>query len=245
MLSADKGEHRIEELEGKGPPGIARHGAVSFAVNYHAFVRTCEEAGGLPLLPRRRHKSVDVIGLLMVPDARRHERTRHAYAHHVHAFGPDDFFRMTGRVRRRLPLMSAREILDFIALSRHDSRQFGRVMARLAELADDLDDATRAEIRNTADAVWERHYSIGDGMDLGWGIAHLLYALDDYAGALLYFERSTSVYGADSGTLYNMACCRHLLGRDAEAAATLDLVMRHDPDNAGAQALRSVCSAAA
>jgi len=244
LLSADKGEHRIELLEGQEAPGLVRHGSVSLPINYHAFVRVCEAADGLALVPNRRANSVEVVGLLMLPDAEAHSETRRAYALHVGDFGPDGFFGVTKQVCVRIPGMSAREILHFIRLSRNDGHQFARVLPRLSELADELDDATRAELSVTAEAVWALHFPIGEELDLACAIAHLLYALDDYQGALTFFERSTALYGADSGTLYNMACCRHMLGHDEEARAALHLVIRHDPGNDAARELRTACAAA-
>jgi tetratricopeptide (TPR) repeat protein len=244
LLSADLGEHRLEGLDGHGPPNPARHGSISLPVNYHAFIRFCEAAGGLALTPERPHDSIDVIGLLMVADAEHHHETRRAYRDHVQAFGPDDFFSITRRARAAIPQMSAGDILAHLRLGRYDSHLFGRCLPRLIELAGDFDPPTGAAIREAADAAWAQYFPLGEELDLASGIAALLYAMDDHVGALAYFERSAAIYGRDTGTLYNMACCLHLLGRDAEAAAALELVLRHDPGNAEARTLLSVCASA-
>lgn len=244
LLSADMGEHRLKRLDRRGPPLIARHGGISMAVNYHAFTRLCAKAGGLPLTAPR-HRDVNVIGLLMVADAKSCRETRGAWRRHVESFGPDDFFASANRARAKIPGMSAQDLLAHLHFSRHDSHQFGHMLPRLTVLAPSFDDATRAEVRAAADTVWDQYFPLGEELDLANAIAALLYAMDDPAGALAYFERSAAIYGRDSGTLYNTACCLHLLGRDVEATAMLEEVLRHDPGNDSARLLRGTCAAAA
>jgi hypothetical protein len=245
LLSADRGAYDLETLEGRRDPGLARHGSVSLPVNYHALAHLCEQGGGEALLPERAPHSIVVVGLLMVPAAGEYGETRDAYRRQVQDFGPDDFFALTRDILPQIPELSARAIIDHVQASLYDAVQFGRALPRLIELAHDMDDDMRARLREIADAVWTSYFPLGEACDLANDIGRLLYAMNDYAGALAYFERGIALYGADTGTLYNMACCRHLLGQDAEAAAMLDRVVRHDPRNEDAKALREVCVAAA
>jgi Tfp pilus assembly protein PilF len=69
--------------------------------------------------------------------------------------------------------------------------------------------------------------------------------MDDYPRALIYFERSMAIYGRDTGTLYNIAACHHLLGEPGEAAAALHEVLAHDPGNQPARNLLADCESAA
>jgi tetratricopeptide (TPR) repeat protein len=231
-------------LDGREPPGLARHGSVSLAVNYHAFTRFCAQGGGLALVPESRHGSINVIGLLMLAEAGRHRETQHAYRRHVQDFGPDGFYSITKHARKTIPAMSAEDILAYLRLSRHDSHQFGRYLPRLMELAAGLDDAARRDVTAAIEQVWEMYFPLGEDLDLANRIASLLYAMDDYPRALTYFERSMAIYGRDSGTLYNIAACRHMLGEHAAAAAVLRQVLEHDPGNEPAKALLADCESA-
>ncbi len=78
VLSADKGEHSLAALEGKAPPGLARHGSISLPVNYHAFTQFCVQRVGVALVPDIRHNSIDILGLLMVAEADRQRETLNA-----------------------------------------------------------------------------------------------------------------------------------------------------------------------
>jgi len=245
LLSADKGEHRLEALEGRSPPNPVRHGSVSLPINYHAFTSFCQHEGGLALVPTSRHRSINVIGLLMVADAAGHLETRNAYQRHVEEFGPDDFFTIMRQARQSLPQMSAQEILAFLRLSHHDSHQFGRHLPRLQQLAADFDDAMRHDVIAAAETVWAHYFPLGEEFDLANQIATLFYAMDDYPRALIYFQRSTEIYGEDTGTLYNMAACLHLLGENEEAAGLLQRVLELEPGNAEAASLLAQLDAVA
>ena len=105
------------------------------SVNYHAFVRMCERGGGVALLPAHGHRSIDVVGLVMVPDAGRFAETRRAYRHHVEEFGPDGFFTVSRHARAHIPQMSVDDILAYLRLSHHDSHLLARFLPRLMELA--------------------------------------------------------------------------------------------------------------
>ncbi len=85
--------------------------------------------------------------------------------------------------------------------------------------------------------MWAHYFPLGEDLDLANQIAALFYAMDDYPHALTYFQRSTEIYGEDTGTLYNMAACHHLLGASDEAAALLRRVLALEPDNAEAAGL--------
>ncbi|MGO4711444.1 tetratricopeptide repeat protein [Bradyrhizobium sp. 2TAF24] len=243
LLSADKGHHRLTELEGLRPPGLVRHGSFSLSVNYHAFAQACVDAGGLALLPADHHASIDVVGLLWVDDASAHGETQSAYRRHVLEFGPDSFYRITKHARQTIPDMTVDDILAYLRLGRYDSHQFGRYLPRLLELAPAMDAGARLDVMAAVERVWEMYFPLGEDLDLANRIAALLYAIDDHTGALDYFERSMAIYGIDTGTLYNIAACHHLLGAHDVAAAVLRKVLDYEPGNDAAQRLLSECEA--
>jgi tetratricopeptide (TPR) repeat protein len=240
ILSADKGNHRMAALDGTPAPNLVRHGSVSLTVNYHAFTHACVEAGGVALVPNS-HSSINVVGLLMLADADRHRETQIAYRRHVQEFGPDSFYSITKHARQTIPQMSAEDILAYLRLSRHDSHQFGRYLPRLMELAPEFDAATRQDVAAAIEFVWEMYFPLGEDLDLANRIAGLLYAMDDHAGALTYFERSMAIYGPDTGTLYNIAACYGLLGESGTAVEVLRKVLEYDGGNEAAKLLLSDC----
>jgi tetratricopeptide (TPR) repeat protein len=222
-----------------------RHGSVSLPVNYHAFTSFCGHGGGMALAPASHHQSINVIGLLMVTDPAAHGETRNAYQRHVQEFGPDSFFTITRHARQSIPQMSARDILAYLHLSHHDSHQFARYLPRLQQLAADFDEAARQDVAAAIEKVWAHYFPLGEELDLANQIATLFYAMDDYLPALIYFARSSEIYGEDTGTLYNMAACHYLLGENEAAADLLQRVLELEPSHAEAAGLLARLEAAA
>lgn len=237
LLSADKGEHRLGRLDGVPPPSPVLHGSFSLTVNYHAFAAWCEKAGGIALVPPHPHRSIAVLALLMTADAGDCRESMRCYDRLVGGFGPDDFYTVTRQAREQFGGMTVQEILSHLRLARFDSHLLLHALPRLVELAPDLDADMAVQVRQAADRAWEGYFPLGEAEDLANRIAALLYALDDYDGALVYYDRSIAIYGEDTGTLFNMALCHHMCGRYDAARPLLEVVVAHDATNAEAAAL--------
>jgi hypothetical protein len=217
MLSADKGDHRISSLQGRPAPDLVRHGSFSLNVNYHAFKATCEQEGGIALFPTAHHRSVNVGCLLMVPGATDHYHTLSTYRRQVEEFSPDDFYSVMRAAQEHCDTISLEGILAYLRLTLHDGHQFVRYLPRLVELAHLFGPYERDAVVTAAERVWELHFPLGEEMDLADLIARLMYALDDYARAITYFERSNAIYGEHTGTLDNITLCYQQLHQDGGA----------------------------
>jgi tetratricopeptide (TPR) repeat protein len=237
LLSADKGDHRLSALQGKTPPDLVLHGSFSLSVNYHAFKTFCEQSGGLALFPSAHHRSLDISCLLMLTNATAYVDTRHAYQGQVQDFSPDDFHTIMRHARQYIAAMSVEDILAYLRFSYYDSAQFAHYLPRLMELAPELNRDERQSVCAAVDKVWEMYFPLGEELDLAYQIACLLYNVDDYVGALTYFERSIEIYGPHTGTFYNLAACHQLVGQFEQAQSLLRKVLQYDPDNQQARAL--------
>lgn len=237
LLSADKGDHRLESFQGLRPPVLVGHtGCFSLSVNFHALNAYCEQGGGVALFPTSRHNSLEISGLLMVGEADGYVETRRAFQRHAQDFTVDDFYTITTHAGEYIADMSLKDILAYLRLGHHDSYQFSRYSPRLKELAPELDREERQAVGDAIDKVWELYFPLGEESDLAYEAGCLLYEMDDYARALTYFERSIEIYGEHAGTLFNMAACHQMIGQSAEAEALLRKVLEHDPDNQQARA---------
>jgi tetratricopeptide (TPR) repeat protein len=243
LLSADQGVHRMEDLDGQAEPTLLRHGSFSLRVNYHAIGAFCERRGGLSLFPRQPPAHLTVGCCLVVPGAREHRETRSAYRRKVEDFGPDDFYTIAWDARWLLDGLGVQELVAYLRLGRFDAHQLGRYLPRLTLLAPQVEGADREALLDVLDRVWDGYFPLGEELDLAHWIAGLLYTMDEYERALVFFERSIAVYGRDCGTLFNMAACHRLLGRVDRAQELLLLVLAHDPDNAAAAELLATIGA--
>lgn len=222
LLSADKGTHRLKDLEGRLPPALVRHGSFSLSVNYHAIKMLCERRGGVALFPPGRHDSVAVSCCLMLAGARDYRETQCAYRRHVAEFGPDDYYGITLHSRQHIAQMTVRDILAYLRLSRHDAHQFARYLPRLRELAPDFTVRDRDAVLAAIARVWDRYFPIGEGLNIAGEIAALLCEMDDCERALHYFTHAVRLHGATPDMLALMAACLQTLGRETEASALLN-----------------------
>jgi tetratricopeptide (TPR) repeat protein len=174
---------------------------------------------------------------LLVKNAADYRETRITYRRIVDHCGPDDFYTISRHARQDMATMTTVEILAYLRLSGHDSHLFAQYLPRLQELAPTMGQQERETVLALIERVWQGYFPLGEALDLAYEIACLLYALDDYAQALVYFERSVERYGAEPGTLYNMAICARLLGFSEQAREWLKMVIAQDSENHRARAL--------
>jgi tetratricopeptide (TPR) repeat protein len=239
LLSADKGQCALEDVARNTQPALSRHGSFSLSVNYHALLQWGKLHGGIAMQPPYRHRSLAIIGVLLCDDAPLFEETRRTYARLLAGFGPDDFYTLVTFMRRHLPAMEIEDILAYLRFGQDDAYQLLRVIPYIKELASMLDGRHVEELRALIDRCWNGYFPLGEEDDLAFEIGCLLYALDDFEGALAYFERTEQLYGVNPGVRYNMAACLQQLGQDPPARALLENVLQIMPDNDGARLLLS------
>lgn len=240
LLTADKGSHNIEDLQGRSVPRAAHHGSISLDVNYHAIRSYCEQQGGVAWFPDAQHATLDVGACLFAADASAWRETRHACQRHLHAFGPDDFFTLTRHAGSTLEGMQVHDVLAYLRLSRHDPHQCMRYLPRLVELAPGFDTRQKIAVAQALEAVWANYYPLGEATDLAHLMGQLFYGMGDYDHALSAFMRSAQLHGSESETMINMAACHYMLDRPAAAHRLLEAVLRQEPANEAAIELRAL-----
>lgn len=194
LLSADKGEHRLEDLKNRGGPTITKHGSFSLQVNYHALREYCRISGGLPLATSQMHFDIDLHCMLFFPNPDTLGEVQHTFRHYTDSFGPDNFFGVKKAIEKQAPEMNFREIIGSIKLSRNDPRLFGQLLPRLYELAPELPNDQALTLLQTAVRVWENHFPLGEDVNLAKSIALLLQNTGFDKEAEHFFEVSRQLH---------------------------------------------------
>ncbi len=237
LLSADRGEHHLSNLDGHPAPQLATHGSFSLTVNYHAFGQYCAQQGGLALLPRHQQTSLDLGCLLFLADATSYRETLHAYERFVNDYGPDDYFSLKKLIEQHFDTLNYRDIMAAIRLSGYDARIFRQMLPRLFEILPTISDNERWNLFLIIPRIWDTYYPLGEAEDLADNLGDLLLALDFYQEAILYFEKSIMIYGRVAETLYKIAICHCLLGAFAAAVPLIEKLRAYEPENEALQAL--------
>ena len=237
LLTADKGEHHLPNLDQRSAPKLSKHGSFSLNVNYHAFSDYCTRQGGLPLFPAQQQATLDLGCLLFLPDADSYKETLNAYLRFVNDFGPDDYFSLKKLIEQHFDSLSYRDIMGTLRLSGYDARIFGQMWPRLLELLPDVSASQQHDFFLASARIWDTYYPIGEAMDIADALGDLLLTLDFYAEAIFYFEMSLLIYGSAPETLYKLAVCHCLLGQFIEATPLIADLHAYDPENEVVQEL--------
>ncbi|RED63189.1 SAM-dependent methyltransferase [Cohnella lupini] len=237
LLTADKGDHRLENWEFAEPPKIIHHGSFSLNANYHAMIVFFERKGAIASFASHHHNNLNVGSILMLPDPASYAHTRMAYRRFVERFGPDDFFNLKQWFDGQLPTMDLRQILSIWRLGGYDAEWFLQAGNRMSELFGNGTEAEMLDIRSGINLVWDTHYAMEDRYELALECGRILYQMEWYADALLFLERyavgQTSEINVD--ILYTMAICSYEVGSDETGYARK--VLAREPEHEGALSL--------
>jgi hypothetical protein len=207
LLTADKGNHFLSNLDNCPAPALATHGSFSLTVNYHAFKEYCSIQGGYALFPNHQHTSLDLGCLLFLPEVETYKETFMAYERFVMDYGPDDYFSLKKLIEKHFDTLSFQDIMGTIRLSAYDARIFIQMLPRLHELIRDITDNERWTLFQSVHRIWDTYYPLGEKNDLAFELGNLLFALSFFREAIIYFDLSIKIYGQASTSLYNIILC--------------------------------------
>jgi tetratricopeptide (TPR) repeat protein len=239
MLSGDRGYHTDDAiLRGQGAPTLAVHGSFSMMVDYQIVGEFCRGLGGRVIHPSHRHESLNVSAFLFGDADGDFADTRQAYAEAVEKFGPDDFFTLKEGVASVYDSLSPSQLLAFLRLSGWDFKRFLECLPAFKSRLPELDESHKQELHEAVRMVWDAFLPIGEEEDLAFHIGTLLLEMEFYGEALEFLQHSEDLYGAEPGTVYNMAVCCHGLRQTAKAVEYVERALELDAGFDAAKALR-------
>jgi hypothetical protein len=231
VLSADKGEHRLKGLEGLALPQFVQHGSLSLNVNYHVLKTYCIQQGGVVFLPELPGTNIGVYGFLFGKEAHCYFQTKNAYQQHVANFSPDDYYNLISHCNETIDTLNFKQMIAYLRLGYYDSHLLTYFLPHLIKLAPEFNLDEREVVIFAVEQAWKIYFPLGEENNLANRIATLLYTIEEYSLAHLYFERSVAIYGPDTGTLYNIALCNYLLNQFTEAKGLLEIILQNEPTN--------------
>lgn len=243
LLTADKGDHRLDNWKFAEPPEIIRHGSFSLTANYHAIQFELEQRGALCLFTEHHYRGLNVGCLLMVQEPLRYAQTRLGYRRFVAGFGPDDFFSMKQWVDTQVDSMELPEILAFWRLGGYDAEFFIQTAEQISRLLPEGNDEERLDLERGIFLMWDNYYTMGN-YDLALDSGLLLYEMDQFAEARLFLERSLTVTQGDPDptVLASLAVCSYELQDETAAMDYLRQALVLDPEHEEArELLKALC----
>ncbi len=227
LLTADKGEHHLSNLNYILPPQLSRHGSFSLNVNFHALKWYGEYQEGLSLFPLHQHHSLDLGCILIMDNAHNYLETITSYDKVVQDFGPDDYFDIKKLVEKGLGSLSFRDVMAVVKLSGYDARIFQQMLPDMYDQLEHITANDRWNLLLAIPRIWDTFFPILEEEDLAANLGDLLVQLQFPKEALLYYQKSFSLYGRKTEVRFNEAICHWLL-EDRNMARTIILELWHD-----------------
>lgn len=233
LITADKGDHRLDYWKFAEPPEFVLHGSFSLTANYHAIQFTLEQQGGLACFTTHHYKDINVGCILMVEEPVSYVNTRLAYLREVDRFGPDDFFSLKEWFDQQIASMELKQILPFWRLGGYDAEFLFRCAERISNLLPDASDEEMMDIQHGIRSMWSSYYEMEKSGDLAFLTGQLFYAMYMYEDAKYFLEQSIQAdkYNGNTVVLYDLAICCYELEMEKEALLYTRKVLALEPDH--------------
>lgn len=233
LLTADKGDHLLDNWKFAEPPELVLHGSFSLTANYHAIQHVYEQRGAVVLFPPHHYKNINVGCVIHVDAPTEYAHTRLAYRRCMERFGPDEFFSMKEWIDRNLDSMGLQQLLSFWRLGGYDAEFFIQSMKRFLGLLPDANDEEMQDILRGIQLMWSSYYDIEHRNDLALNAGMLLFEMEMYEDAAYFLEISIHEDQAEriSTIYYYLAICCLELELDEEASRYTRELLKLEPDH--------------
>lgn len=233
LLTADKGDHRLENWKFAEPPELVLHGSFSLTANYHAIQHVFEQRGAESLFTSQYYKNLNVGCILMLEKPMNYVNTRLAYRRSIERFGPDEFFSLKEWVDRHLESMGVQQLLAFWRLGGYDAEFFIQSAKRFSSLLPEASDEEMTDIRRGIHKMWSSFYVMEQRYDLALDAGLLLFEMEQYEDSKLFLEASLE---ADEEApvptvLYCLAICCYELDQIESALAYTREALIQEPEH--------------
>ncbi|ULL16536.1 tetratricopeptide repeat protein [Paenibacillus sp. H1-7] len=241
LITADKGDHLLDNWKFAEPPVLVLHGSFSLTANYHAIQHVFEKRGAAALFPPHHYKNINVGCILNLEKPMEYPNMRLAYRRCVERFGPDEFFVMKGWVDRNLDSMELEQILSFWRLGGYDAEFFIQSTKQISRLLPEANDEEKQDILRGIQLMWSSYYVMEQRYDLALDAGLVLFEMDMYEHSKRYLEISVHQEPNEviSTVYYCLAICCFELDLVEDAWRYIRKLLDLEPDHEEALALIS------
>ncbi|MHC4390048.1 MAG: tetratricopeptide repeat protein [Planctomycetota bacterium] len=230
LLSADKGEARMESFEGIWDWSLTVHaGCFSFMVNYHALGLFAEAGGGRVFHAEDGRDGFRATALVMGAAAsRKHGHLSKALSRALTGFGVGDFLAIAEAPTG--PNIESARAMAHVRACAYDPYVFAAYEGALDDGLDSMSQGHRHTVRAILDRVQRLDFQLGDHLDLNFLVGRIRYKLSDYAEALQDYRRSLETVGPHEATHYNLGLCHEALGELELAVSAHERALERNPN---------------
>jgi hypothetical protein len=243
MLVADKGHCTPVELCSQPSPSVVRHGSgFSLMVNFDLLARYVREHGGVAVLPPEPARSLVVAAFVRggraggLDDPARFESW---VQDQLVDTGPDNYFTLRPLLSGR-PEPAIETMLAGLQLSRCEPSLLIELLPRLLDVLPTVPDSMRGEVERALMRVWDNWFPIGEPIDLALCLGLAFSAMDRFARAVDFLERSVKEQPDSAPAAFAMGVARRGLRDLRVALEWAERAIQLEPGFSQARALRAV-----
>ncbi|MCM3272751.1 tetratricopeptide repeat protein [Paenibacillus elgii] len=239
LITADKGDHLLENWKFAEPPELILHGSFSLTANYHAIQQVMERNGALALFPPHHYKNINIGCIIHMDTPMDYFQTRLAYRRCIERFGPDEFFSLKEWVDLNLDSMELQQILSFWRLGGYDAEFFIQSTKQISSLLLDANDEEKQDIFRGIQLMWSSYYVMEQRYDIALEAGLLLFEMEMYGDSKRFLEISINEDQENivSTVFYCLAICCFELELEEDALNYVRMLLKHEPDHEEALAL--------
>lgn len=239
LITADKGDHLLDNWKFSEPPELILHGSFSFTANYHAIQHAFEQRGALTLFPPHHYKNINVLSILHLDNPMGYPNTRLAYRRSIERFGPDEFYSLKEWVDRHLDSMGMQQILSFWRLGGYDAEFFIQSAKQISSLLPEAREEETQDLLRGIELMYSSYYVMEQRYDLALDAGLLLFEMGMYEQSKRYLELSVQQDPEDvvSTVYYCLAVCGFELELMEDAEKYLRKLIELEPEHEEALAL--------
>lgn len=239
LITADKGDHLLENWKFAEPPELILHGSFSLTANYHAIQHVFEQRGAAALFPPHHYKNINVGCILHMDKPLDYANTRLAYRRCIERFGPDEFFSMKTWVDRNLDHMGIQQILSFWRLGGYDAEFFIQSTKRISSVLPEANDEEKQDILRGIQLMWSSYYVMEQRYDLALDAGLILFEMSMYEDSKRFLEISVHQEQGEivSTVFYCLAICCFELELEEDALGYVRELLKREPNHEEALAL--------
>ncbi|MHA7965063.1 tetratricopeptide repeat protein [Paenibacillus sp. CAU 1782] len=239
LLTADKGDHLLDNFKFAEPPELILHGSFSVTANYHAIGHVAEMNGALSLFPPHHYRNINIGCIIQLDSPMEYVQTRLAYRRFIERFGPDDFYSLKEWVDKHLESMVLSELLSFWRLGGYDVELFSQSSKVISSLIVDANDEEKSDLHQGILHMWSTFYVMQQKYGIALDAGLLLFEMDMYEESKRFLEIAIQEDPDDvvSTIYYCLTVCCFELGMDDEGLSYTRKLLELEPDHEEALAL--------
>lgn len=200
LLAGDQGLSTEAQIVRSGEPTLTKHSTFSIDVNYHGLAKYIEKRGGMALLTG--FPDPVFANIAAVWGESELSEVEEEFNATLNRFEPKDYFLLVSELEGKLSLNA---LFLLLKLGDFDPANMLYFFPRILDQIKEASPQQREQWKGAVERVWEHLYIINkEEGEFVMNLGVLLYQMEFYEEALLFFQRSLEITGERKQTLKNI-----------------------------------------